>query len=76
MAGLERVIVGYRKGDRRVYRLADEHGQHAVEVGKCVSCGWPTMFVKSGQDAYMLRDPEILCEECYERHHDDVMAEL
>lgn len=76
MAGLGRVIVGYRKGERRIYQLEHEHGQRAVEVGKCASCGWPTCFVKSGQDAYMLRDPEILCEQCYELHKGQVEAEL
>jgi hypothetical protein len=76
VTGLERVVVGYRKGDRRIYRLEHEHGQIAVRVGKCASCGWPTHFVKSGQDAYMQRDPEILCEECYKRYERDIVAEL
>ena len=76
MAGLERVIVGYRKGDREIHRLEDEYGQRAVFVSYCASCGWPTHFVKSGQDAYMTRDPVVLCTECFARHKDQVIAEL
>ncbi len=74
---LERVIVGYRKGDRRIYRLEHEHGQIAVQVAYCAAgCGYPVHFVKSGQDAYMVRDPEVVCEPCYERYKDDIHAEL
>lgn len=76
MAGLRAVVVGYRKDDRRRLRLVHEHGIASVPVKRCASCGYPTFFVASGQDAYMQRDPEVLCDPCYQRHKDQVVAEL
>lgn len=77
MAGLRAVIVGYRRHDRRRLRLIDQHGLHSVAIKNCVAgCGYPVYFVQSGQDAYRSRDPEVICQECYDQHRDQVQAEL
>lgn len=77
MAGLERVLVGYREGDRQIKRLKDEHGLTAVMIKRCVAgCGYPVYFVPSGVDAYMTRDPEVICDVCYPLYKNQIMAEL
>jgi len=77
VAGLERVIVGYRHHDRRRLRLIDQQGIDSVAIKKCVAgCGYPVFFVKSGQDAYMSRDPEVICDDCYQRDKQHVQAAL
>lgn len=77
MAGLRAVIVGYRQNDRRRLRLIDQEGIESVAIKACVAgCGYPVYFVKSGQDAYMSRDPEVICDPCYQQHKDQVQAEL
>jgi len=77
MSGLGRVVIGYRKHDRRRLRLIDEHGMQSVAVRKCAAdCGYPVYFVRSGLDAARTRDAEVICQECYDRHKDQIQAEL
>lgn len=77
MSGLGRLVVGYRKHDRRRLRLIDEHGVQSVAVRKCVAgCGYPVYFVQSGLDAARTRDAEVICDECYQQHKDQVQDEL
>lgn len=65
------MVVGYRRADRR------SHLPGATYVGDCISCGAPTFFVPSGQDAVRHRDAQIMCDEpCYQRHKDQVQREL
>lgn len=70
MSGLGRVVVGYRPDERGA------HYPEAVEVGKCVGCSCPVYLVKSGQDAYMGRDPVLVCSYCNAENHDAIIAEL
>lgn len=65
MARIERLIVGYREGDPQIRRLWDEHGHIALPHKGCVSCGVVTYFVQSGQDAIRNRDPEPICDICW-----------
>lgn len=77
MSGLGRVVVGYRKHDRRRLQLIDDYGVHSVAVRPCVAgCGYPVFFVASGQDAVRHRDAEVICQECYDLYKDQVLAEL
>lgn len=65
MARIERIIVGYREGDRRIAQLWDEHGHRALPHKGCISCDALTYFVESGQDAIRDRDPEPICDVCW-----------
>jgi hypothetical protein len=76
MPGYGSLIVGYRQGDRRRLRIADEYGLDSTEVAGCVSCGAPTFFVKSGQDAYRARDPVVACQACMDRWGDEIRRSL
>jgi hypothetical protein len=76
MAGYGRVVVGYRFNDRRRFTLANQEGG-MVEGGKCISCGAPTFFVRSGQDAVRYRDANVMCDEpCFQRYKHLVENEL
>ncbi len=35
--GLGRIVVGYREGDRRMYKLRDQFGLEAVPVRRCMA---------------------------------------
>lgn len=78
MSGIGRLIVGYRDGDPRIRQLWLENGQHAVPHKGCINCGRMTWFVPSGQDAIRSRDPEPICEPCWQDRetHDAVYAEI
>lgn len=77
MSGLERIVVGYRKGDRRVHQLEDTFGLHAVETRKCMAgCGYPVVFYSGGIDAVRERDAEVICDVCKELYYGDLMREL
>ena len=77
MAGLERIVVGYRKGDRRVHQLEDVYGLHAVAVRNCMAgCGYPVVFYSGGIDAVRERDAEVICDVCKELYYGDLMREL
>ena len=77
MAGLGRVVVGYRGNDRRRLRLLDEHGLHSVAIRKCMAgCGYDVFFFSGGVDAVRDRDAEVVCTECKELYYPEIMAEL
>lgn len=67
MSGLGRVIVGYPEGDPRIRQLWEEQGRRALPHRGCINCGVLCYFVESGQDAIRSRDPEVLCERCWQR---------
>ena len=64
--GLGRVIVGYREGDPRIRSLWEDHGRRALPHKGCINCGAMTYFVESGQDAIRSRDPEPICDDCWQ----------
>ena len=67
MSGLDQVIVGYRKSDRMKLReLELEYGLRAFRGGRCINCSSDVMFVQSGADALRNRDPQIICDVCFE----------
>lgn len=75
--GIGRLVVGYRKGDRRVHQLRDDFGIHAVAVRKCIAgCGYPVYFFSGGIDAVREKDAEVICDECRQEHYGDLMAEI
>lgn len=77
MSGLGRIVVGYRKGDRRVHQLEDTFGLHAVAVRTCMAgCGYPVLFYSGGVDAVRERDAEVICEECKTLYYPELLAEL
>lgn len=77
MSGLERIVVGYRPGSRRIQWLKDTYGLNAVAVRKCMAgCGYPVYFYSGGIDAVRERDAEVVCEECKQEHYADLMREL
>lgn len=78
MSGLGRVIVGYPEGDVRIRLLWEENSLRAVPHKGCINCGVMTYFVPSGQDAIRSRDPEPICERCFQRPdvHRAIMEEL
>lgn len=63
---LERLIVGYPEGDRRIATLWEEHGRQALPHRGCIACGVLVYFVESGQDAIRSRDPEVVCDRCWQ----------
>ena len=64
---LERVIVGYREGDPRIGELWEKHGRVALPHRKCIAgCGALVYFVQSGQDTIRSRDPEVICDDCWQ----------
>lgn len=77
MAGLERIVVGHRKGSRMVQWLADSFGIHCVAVRQCMAgCGYPVYFASGGIAAVVERDAEVICTECKERYYPQLIAEL
>lgn len=77
MAGLERIVVGHRKGSRKVAYLEDTFGLHAVEVRKCMAgCGYPVYFYSGGVDAVRDRDAEVVCEECRDLYYPELLKEV
>lgn len=75
MSGLGGLLIGYRRGDpNRLAALA--RGFDSVPVKRCISCGEDVYFVKSGVDAYMQRDPSVMCQDCYTIHKPQAQAEL
>ena len=76
MSGLGRVVVGYRKGDRRIHQLEDQ-GQPVRETTRCAAgCGYPVYYVASGYDAARSRDAEVICSECYETYKAEIQEAL
>ena len=74
---IERIVVGHRKGSRKVQQLIDQFGIHCVEVRQCYAgCGYPVMFASGGIDAVRDRDAEVVCTECKEEFYPNIMAEL
>lgn len=77
MAGIERIVVGYRPGDRKVQYLKDTFGLEAIEVRKCFAgCGYPVSFFSGGLDAVRDRDAEVVCTVCKELYYPELVAEL
>jgi hypothetical protein len=77
MSGLERIVVGHRKGSRKVQMLEDQFGLHAVAVRNCMAgCGYPVYFYSGGIDAVRERDAEVVCEECRQQYYPELMAEI
>ncbi len=77
MAGIERVVVGYRSHDRRKQRLLDQFGITTVATRKCMAgCGYVVYFFSGGIDAVRDRDAEVVCMECKEQFYPEIMAEL
>lgn len=77
MSGIDRIVVGYRPGSRRIQWLRDTYGIHAVAVRKCMAgCGYPVHFFSGGIDAVSDRDAEVICEECKELYYADLLREM
>ncbi len=77
MAEFESVVVGYRRGSRRIQYLRDEFGIHAVAVRKCLGdCGYDVYFFSGGIDAAREKDSAVICEECRERLGKDGLVSL
>ena len=77
MSGIGRIVVGYRPGDRRVLKLKDQYGIHAIVVRKCYAgCGYPVSFFSGGVDAVRERDAEVVCDECRQLYYPELMAEI
>ena len=74
MPGFENLIVGYRDGSPQIAYLWEQHGHRALPHRSCMSCGRMTWFVQSGVDAIRSKDPEVICDECWERP--DVKADV
>lgn len=75
MAGLGALLVGYRRDDpRRLSALAQ--GIESVSIQKeCIAgCGHEPYFVRSGIDAYMSRDPHVICQVCYDLYRDEIQV--
>lgn len=77
MAGIERIVVGWREGSRKIYELRDLYGIEAVAVRTCYAgCGYPVYFASGGRDAVRERDAEVICQECRDLYYPELMAEL
>lgn len=75
--GIGRIVVGYRKGSRKVHELEDQFGIRAVQVRQCMAgCGYPVFFCSGGIDAVRDRDAEVVCEECKVQYYPQLIAEL
>lgn len=77
MSGIGRLVIGYRRNDRRRLQLEHEHGVHSVAAGRCIGgCGYDVFFVQSGQDAVRSRDAQVICDDCYQVDRHRIEAEL
>lgn len=77
MTGLGRIVVGYRKGSRKIRQLSDLYGIECVETRQCMAgCGYPIFFASGGVDAVRDRDAEVICAECKELYYPELLAEL
>jgi hypothetical protein len=77
MAALGRVLVGFRKNDRRRLRLIDEYGLQFVGVRNCAAgCGYPVYFNASGVEALNEKDAEVICEECASLYRMEIEQEI
>jgi hypothetical protein len=77
MPGIERIVVGWREGSRKVNELRDTFGIHAVAVRKCMAgCGYPVYFASGGIDAVRDRDAEVICQECRDLYYPELIKEL
>lgn len=78
MSGLGNVIVGYPQADPRLRELWEEYGHRALPHRPCINCGVLVYFVQSGQDAIRERDPQVICDRCWQRPDvkRDVYADL
>ena len=78
MSGLHNVIVGYPQADPRLRELWEEYGHRALPHRACMNCGVVVYFVQSGVDAIRSRDPEVICDRCWQRPDvkRDVYADL
>lgn len=67
MSGLENLIVGWQEGHPRIRELWEQGGRVALPHRACLNCGTMTFFSESGVDAIRSRDPEVVCERCWQR---------
>lgn len=75
--GLERIVVGYRAGDRRVLENRELYGLEPRVVRQCYAgCGYPVYFYSGGVDAVSDRDAEVVCVECKTLYYPDLIAAL
>ena len=74
MSGLDNLIVGLPPGHPRIRELWELGGHVAVPHRPCLVCGVLCYFAPSGVDAIRSRDPEVVCERCWQRP--DVKADL
>ena len=75
MSGLEQILVGYRRSDRaRLRELELEHGLRALAYKGCINCGEDVCYVQSGVDAIRSRDPQPICDVCW--NQPDVKAAI
>lgn len=77
MSDLGRVIVGYRLNDRRRLKLVHEHGVEAVAIRRCLAgCGYDVYILRSNLHAVHEKDPEVVCDDCYQAHRHEIEARL
>lgn len=77
MATIDRIVVGYRPGDRRVERNRALYGLEPRMIRRCYAgCGYPVWFYSGGVDAVSDRDAEVICTVCKEQFYPDLIAEL
>jgi hypothetical protein len=77
VAGIERIVVGYRPGDRKVAYLKEHYGLETIAVRPCIAgCGYPVSFYSGGLDAVRERDAEVVCTVCKDLYYPELMAEL
>jgi len=76
--GLGNVIVGWPEGHFRIRELWELGGRRALPHRPCMNCGVLCYFSESGVDAIRSRDPEVICERCWQRPDvkRDVYADL
>lgn len=74
---IERLVVGYRPGDRRIQQLKDQHGLQTTPVRNCFGgCGYPVHFYSGGIDAARDKDAEVICTVCMDENRAEIMAAL
>lgn len=76
MASLGRVVVGYRRGDRRIQQILDQE-LSVRETSRCAGgCGYAVYFAPSGYDAAWDRDAVVFCDDCYQRDKKEIEEAL